>query len=163
MGFGSRNTQGSPEEQDFQVGQFLTEGNQNFGVTNVAKGLPYLMSGANGDPFAENVDLGDFVNRIRGADGEQGDQGIQGDSGLRGERGETGDKGERGEPGEPGTSPVATNALQVVTDVTYNSGNGQITIHKKNILLFDVPTNPSSEVSNDGTSFVVTTAAVCTQ
>ena len=143
MGFGSRNTQGSQEEQDFQLGQSLIPGNQNFGVRNVAEGVPYLMSGTQNGPFAERVDLG-----------------VQGNRGPRGERGE---KGEQGEPGEPGTSPVATNALQVVTDVSYNSSNGQITIHKKNILLFDTPTNPSSEVSNDGTSFLVTTAAVCTQ
>lgn len=160
MGFGSRNTQGSQEEQDFQLGQSLIPGNQNFGVRNVAEGVPYLMSGTQNGPFAESVDLGEFLNQIRGDDGEQGPQGVQGNRGPRGERGE---KGEQGEPGEPGTSPVATNALQVVTDVSYNSSNGQITIHKKNILLFDTPTNPSSEVSNDGTSFLVTTAAVCTQ
>ena len=160
MGFGSRNPQGSQEEQDFQIGQDLTQGNQNFGVRNIAQGLSYLMSGTQNGPFAESIDLGEFLSQIRGDDGEQGTQGIQGNRGPRGEKGE---KGEQGEPGEPGTSPVATNSLQVVTDVSYNSSNGQITIHKKNILLFDTPTNPSSEVSSDGTSFLVTTAAVCTQ
>ena len=160
MGFGSRNTQGSQEEQDYQLGQSLIPGNQNFGVRNVAQGVPYLISGAQNGPFSESVDLGEFLNQIRGDDGEQGPQGVQGN---RGPRGEKGDKGDQGAPGEPGPSPLATTTLQVVTDVSYNSSNGQITIHKKNILLFDTPINPSSEVSNDGTSFLVTTAAGCTQ
>ena len=160
MGFGSRNTQGSQEEQDYQLGQSMLQGNQNFGVRNLAQGIPYLMSGTQEGPFAESLDLGAFLNQIRGDDGEQGPQGIQGNRGPRGEKGEKGDKGE---PGVDGTSPVPTNSLQVVTDVSYNSSNGQITIHKKNILLIETPTNPSSEVSSDGTSYLVTTAAVCTQ
>jgi hypothetical protein len=181
MTFGSRTTQGSREESDFQIGQqFLTGGilnAQSLMISHVADGLPFLMSGSPVGSAGPGGSGGGFaflspsfgggggpgprgLAGPGGEDGEQGDPGLQGD---KGDQGEKGDQGIQGIPGPTGPTPVADQALQVVTDVIYTPGTGVLSVKKKNVMFFQTPTDPGGggEVAGDGTEFTVTTAVEC--
>ncbi len=183
MTFGSRTTQGSREESDFQIGQqFLTGGvlnTESLRISHVADGLPFLMSGSPVGAAGPGGAAGGFgflspffgggggggrgPRGLAGPTGEGGEQGEEGQVGERGPEGPEGPRGQQGIPGPEGPSPIPQQSLQVVTDVIYTPATGVLSVKKKNVLLFQTPTDPGTggEVAGDGTEFTVTTAVEC--